>query len=67
MRPRVDRRSNPRGVLALSIDDPMNGFVMFGENDLDPTIPTVAGLNDPSSQSLLERTQPSILLSLQVR
>jgi voltage-gated potassium channel len=55
-----------RGVLALSPDDPTNGFVVLGVNELDPTIPTVAALNDPKNQSRLERTQPSILLSLQV-
>jgi voltage-gated potassium channel len=35
-------------------------------NELNPTIPTVAALNDSKNQSRLERTQPSILLSLQV-
>jgi voltage-gated potassium channel len=39
---------------------------VLGVNELDPTIPTVAALNDPKNQSRLERTQPSILLSLQV-
>jgi voltage-gated potassium channel len=55
-----------RGVLALSQDDATNGFIVLGVNELDPTIPTVAALNDPKNQSRLERTQPSILLSLQV-
>jgi voltage-gated potassium channel len=55
-----------RGVLALSPDDASNGFVVLGVNELGPTIPTVAALNDPKNQSRLERTQPSILLSLQV-
>jgi voltage-gated potassium channel len=55
-----------RGVLSLSQDDATNGFVVLGVNELDPTIPTVAALNDPKNQSRLERTQPSILLSLQV-
>jgi voltage-gated potassium channel len=55
-----------RGVLALSPDDASNGFIVLGVNELDPTIPTVAALNDPKNQSRLERTQPSILLSLQV-
>jgi voltage-gated potassium channel len=55
-----------RGVLALSQDDSTNGFIILGVNELDPTIPTVAALNDPTNQSRLERTQPSILLSLQV-
>ena len=55
-----------RGVLSLSEDDATNGFVVLGVNELDPTIPTVAALNDPKNQSRLERTQPSILLSLQV-
>jgi voltage-gated potassium channel len=55
-----------RGVLALSPDDASNGFVVLGVNELDPTIPTVAALNDPKNQSRLERTQPSILISLQV-
>ena len=55
-----------RGVLALSPDDATNGFIVLGVNELDATIPTVAALNDPKNQSRLERTQPSILLSLQV-
>jgi voltage-gated potassium channel len=55
-----------RGVLALSADDATNGFIVLGVNELDSTIPTVAALNDPKNQSRLERTQPSILLSLQV-
>jgi len=55
-----------RGVLALSQDDATNGFIVLGVNELDPTIPTVAALNDPKNQSRLERTQPSILLSLHV-
>jgi voltage-gated potassium channel len=55
-----------RGVLALSPDDSTNGFIVLGVNELDPTIPTVAALNDSKNQSRLERTQPSILLSLQV-
>jgi voltage-gated potassium channel len=63
---RVAGTENARGVLALSPDDPTNGFVVLGVNELDPTIPTVVALNDPKNQSRLERTQPSILLSLQV-
>jgi voltage-gated potassium channel len=55
-----------RGVLALSPDDATNGFIVLGVNELNPTIPTVAALNDSKNQSRLERTQPSILLSLQV-
>ena len=55
-----------RGVLALSGDDSANGFIVLGVNELDPTIPTVAALNDSKNQSRLERTQPSILISLQV-
>jgi voltage-gated potassium channel len=55
-----------RGVLALSTDDSSNGFVILGVNELNPTITTVAALNDSKNQSRLERTQPSILLSLQV-
>jgi len=55
-----------RGVLALSPDDSMNGFIVLGVNELDPTIPTVAALNDPKNQFRLNRAQPSILLSLQV-
>jgi len=51
-----------RGVLALSPDDSTNGFIVLGVNELDPTIPTVAALNDSKNQSRLER----ILLSLQV-
>jgi voltage-gated potassium channel len=55
-----------RGVLALSIDDAENGFVVLGINELAPTIPTVVALNDPKNQFRLKRTQPSLLLSLQV-
>lgn len=55
-----------RGVLALSTDDSTNGFVVLGVSELDPAITTVAALNDSSNRSRLERTQPSILLSLQV-
>jgi voltage-gated potassium channel len=55
-----------RGVLALSTDDSTNGFVVLGVNELDPSIMTVAALNDSMNKSRLERTQPSILLSLQV-
>jgi voltage-gated potassium channel len=55
-----------RGVLALSTDDSTNGFVVLGVHELDPLISTVSALNDPMNQSRLERTQPSILLSLQV-
>ena len=55
-----------RGVLALSPDDSTNGFVVLGVNELDPAITTVAALNDSKNKSRLERTQPSILLSLQV-
>jgi voltage-gated potassium channel len=55
-----------RGVLALSVDDSTNGFVVLGVNELDPSITTVAALNEPTNQSRLERAQPSILLSLQV-
>jgi voltage-gated potassium channel len=55
-----------RGVLALTTDDSENGFVVLGVNELAPTIPTVAALNDPSNRFRLKRTQPSLLLSLQV-
>jgi len=55
-----------RGILALSADDATNGFVVLGVNEIDQSIPTVAALNDPKYRSRLERTQPSILLSLQV-
>ena len=55
-----------RGVLALSTDDAENGFVVLGVNELDSTIPTVVSLNDPKNQFRLKRTQPSLLLSLQV-
>jgi voltage-gated potassium channel len=55
-----------RGVLALSTDDAENGFVVLGVNELAPTIPTVVALNDPKNQFRLKRTQPSLLLSLQV-
>jgi voltage-gated potassium channel len=55
-----------RGVLALSTDDAENGFVVLGVNELAPTIPSVAALNDPKNQFRLKRTQPSLLLSLQV-
>lgn len=58
----VDRAS---GVLALSTTDADNGFVVLGVNELDPTIPTVAALNDPANEFRLQRTQPSMLLSLQ--
>jgi len=54
-----------KGVLALSTNDADNGFVVLGVNELNPTIPTVAALNDPSNESRLKRTQPSMLLSLQ--
>jgi voltage-gated potassium channel len=53
-------------VLALSTDDSANGFVVLGVNELEPTIMTVAALNDSQNRSRLERTQPSMLLSLQV-
>lgn len=55
-----------RGVLALSSDDATNGFIVLGVNELNPSTLTVAAVNDPKNQSRLERTQPSILLSLQV-
>ncbi len=55
-----------RGVLALSTDDAENGFVVLGVNELAPTVPSVASLNDPKNQFRLKRTQPSLLLSLQV-
>jgi voltage-gated potassium channel len=55
-----------RGVLALSTDDSTNGFVVLGVNELDATIPTVAALNDPANQSRVERTQPSMIFSLDV-
>lgn len=55
-----------RGVLALSTDDADNGFVVLGVNELAPTVPTVVALNDPKNQFRLKRTQPSLLLSLQV-
>jgi voltage-gated potassium channel len=55
-----------RGVLALSTDDAMNGFVVLGVNELAPNVPSVAALNDPKNQFRLKRTQPSLLLSLQV-
>jgi voltage-gated potassium channel len=55
-----------RGVLALSTDDAENGFVVLGVNELAPTVPSVAALNDPKNQFRLKRTQPSLLLSLQV-
>jgi voltage-gated potassium channel len=54
-----------KGVLALSTDDAENGFVVLGVNELDPTIQTVAALNEPANQTRLQRTQPSLLLSLQ--
>jgi len=44
-----------RGVLSLSTDDATNGFVVLGVNELDPTIQTVAALNDPANKSRLER------------
>jgi voltage-gated potassium channel len=55
-----------RGVLALSTDDAANGFVVLGVNELAPNVPSVAALNDPKNQFRLKRTQPSLLLSLQV-
>lgn len=55
-----------RGVLALSTDDAENGFVVLGVNELAPTVRSVASLNDPKNQFRLKRTQPSLLLSLQV-
>jgi len=55
-----------RGVLALSTDDAENGFVVLGVNELAPTVTSVASLNDPKNQFRLKRTQPSLLLSLQV-
>jgi voltage-gated potassium channel len=54
-----------KGVLALSPNDSDNGFVILGVNEIDPTIPTVAALNDPANQFRLKRSQPSMLLSLQ--
>jgi voltage-gated potassium channel len=63
---RVAGTEKARGVLALSEDDATNGFIVLGVNELNSTIPTVAALNDPRNRSRLERTQPSILLSLQV-
>lgn len=54
-----------RGVLALSTDDATNGFVVLGVNEIDPTIPTVAALNDPKNEFRVKRTQPSLILSLQ--
>lgn len=54
-----------KGVLALSIDDATNGFVVLGVNELDATIPTVAALNDSANRFRLKRAQPSMLLSLQ--
>ena len=55
-----------RGVLALSTDDAENSFVVLGINELAPTVPSVAALNDPKNQFRLKRTQPSLMLSLQV-
>jgi len=55
-----------KAVLALTPDDADNGFVVLGVNELDPNITTVAALNDPGNQFRLKRTQPSLLLSLQV-
>jgi voltage-gated potassium channel len=55
-----------RGVLALSTDDAENSFVVLGINELAPTVPSVAALNDPKNQFRLKRTQPSMMLSLQV-
>ena len=55
-----------RGVLALSTDDATNGFVVLGVNELASSVPSVAALNDPKNQFRLKRTQPSLLLSLQV-
>lgn len=55
-----------RGVLALSADDATNGFVVLGVHELAPNVPSVAALNDPKNQFRLKRTQPSLLLSLQV-
>lgn len=55
-----------RGVLSLSTDDATNGFVVLGVNELNPTVQTVAALNDPANKSRLDRTQPSLLLSLHV-
>ena len=54
-----------RGVLALSTDDATNGFVVLGVNELAATVATVAALNDPSNRFRLNRTQPSMVLSLQ--
>jgi len=54
-----------KGVLALSTDDPENGFVVLGVNEINPTTRTVAALNDPKNESRLKRTQPSMILSLQ--
>jgi voltage-gated potassium channel len=56
---------NAKGVLALSADDPENGFVVLGVNELNPTIRTVAALNDAKNEFRLKRTQPSLILSLQ--
>jgi hypothetical protein len=69
---RIERASasrteiDPEKRYYLSPDDSTNGLVVLGVNELDPTITTVAALNDSQNKSRLERTQPSILLSLQV-
>ena len=44
----------------------IRGKYTFVINELAPTIPTVVALNDPKNQFRLKRTQPSLLLSLQV-
>jgi voltage-gated potassium channel len=54
-----------KGVLALSEDDSTNGFVVLGVNELNTTVPAVAALNDSANRFRIERTQPSLLLSLQ--
>ncbi len=58
--------ADARAVLALSTDDAKNGFVVLGVHELAPNVTTVVAANDPASESRLRRTQPSLLLSLQV-
>jgi len=55
-----------RAVLALSDDDSENGFVVLGVNEISPSIMTVAGLNDGKNRNRIGRTQPSLVVSLQV-
>ena len=53
-----------RAVLALSVDDSYNAFVVLAAKELNPNVRTVAAVSDTHNTGRVARTRPDVLLTL---